>query len=168
MPVFFFFVRNKLFPLLQIYITYSLSANVAILKVLVFGVSFCQLYPVPLSVIFVYSLCLNFEQLLSIFVPLIRGICCITSEMMASKINNLFLLYFHWERQRMCSRCILHLKYLFHFLLFCSTPWCKMCSVIIVHSRKFIRERDHTEQLCRSVGGLLKRTNCCCLYLRCK
>lgn len=59
----------------------------AILKVLIFGVSFCQILCL-LSIFFVYSLPLKFEQLLPIFVPLVRGIYCVTSEMVASEINH--------------------------------------------------------------------------------
>lgn len=89
--------------------------------------------------------------------------------MVVSKINNLFLLsLFPLGKTENMQQMHITPKILFHFLLFCSTPWCKMYSVIVVLSRTFIRERDHTEQFCRSVGGLLKRTNCCCLYLRCR
>lgn len=50
MPVFFFLLEINC----SIAAIHSLSANVAILKVLIFGVCFCQLYPV----VFKYILCI--------------------------------------------------------------------------------------------------------------
>lgn len=43
----------------------------------------------PLNIFFVYLLILNFEWLLSIFVPSMRDIHCVASEMVTSKIKHM-------------------------------------------------------------------------------